>query len=240
MPFLSHVRAAHGFAARRARQARQRPRPGGVDFGDLDGTTPISRRFGFDRGAPIDRWYIERFLAEHSSDIHGRVLEVADNAYTTRFGSDVARSDVLHARGGEGVTIVGDLATGDGIPSEAFDAIVLTQTLNVVYEIRDVISVLHRALAHGGVLLTTTPGIAQLSRYDADRWGDFWRFTSQSLERLLAEQFGAENVMVQACGNVKAAVGLLHGLAVEDLADHDLEPVDRDYEVVLLARAARD
>src|SRR5262249_15235576 len=34
---------------------------GTVRFGDLGRTQPISRRFGFDRGTPVDRYYIERF-----------------------------------------------------------------------------------------------------------------------------------------------------------------------------------
>lgn len=39
---------------------------------------PVSRTFGFDRGKPVDRWYIERFLAAHADDVRGRVLEVAE------------------------------------------------------------------------------------------------------------------------------------------------------------------
>jgi SAM-dependent methyltransferase len=206
----------------------------------LGGTVPISRTFGFDRGSPIDRWYIERFLAQHAADIHGRVLEVADRAYTVRFGAGaVTRSDILHMEDGHGATIVGDLATGKGIPRDTFDAIVLTQTLQFIYEVREAVAVLHDALTPGGVLLATAPGISQLSRYDADRWGEFWHFTRHSLERLLAECFGVENVEVSAHGNVKTTVGLLHGLAQQDLAVGDLEANDPDYELVLAARAVR-
>ena len=39
------------------------PRVGRVRFGSLRRLTPISRAFGFDRGLPIDRYYIERFLS---------------------------------------------------------------------------------------------------------------------------------------------------------------------------------
>ena len=45
-------------------------------------TTPLSEYWGYDRGLPVDGYYIERFLAEHRYDIQGRVLEVKDNAYT--------------------------------------------------------------------------------------------------------------------------------------------------------------
>ena len=57
-------------------------RVGAVEFGHLRRVRPISSSFGFDRGKPIDRRYIEDFLSRHAQDITGRVLEVADNAYT--------------------------------------------------------------------------------------------------------------------------------------------------------------
>jgi hypothetical protein len=200
----------------------------------------VSRLFGFDRGLPVDRWYIERFLQLHAPDIRGRVLEVGDRAYTRRFGgAAVTQSDVLHREAGHGATIVGDLATGEGIPQAAFDAIVLTQTLQFVYDVHGALATLRDALVPGGVLLATAPGISQLSRYDADRWGEWWRFTRAGLERLLAEEFGPTNVQVDAHGNVKTAVALLHGLACEDLCTSDLDAADADYELLLTARAVR-
>ena len=78
---------------------------------------PVSRTFGFDRGKPIDRWYIERFLAEHAADVRGRVLEVAESTYTGWYGGDdVTTSDILYAaEGNPEATVVGDLTTGEGI-----------------------------------------------------------------------------------------------------------------------------
>src|SRR5439155_7442216 len=67
-----------------------------VDWGDLRGTAPLSPRWGRDRGTPLDRYYIERFLASHQNDIRGRVLEVREPMYTERFGgSRVTASDVV-------------------------------------------------------------------------------------------------------------------------------------------------
>src|ERR687894_427089 len=62
------------------------PARGRLDLGDLRRLTPISREYGYDRGTPIDRFYIENFLEEHSSSIRGRVLEISENTYTRRFG----------------------------------------------------------------------------------------------------------------------------------------------------------
>src|SRR3954467_15760583 len=77
---------------------------------------PVSTQFGLDRGRPVDRFYIERFLEQNKELIRGRVLEVQERTYTDWFGTAVNQSDVLHAGPGnpEG-TLVGDLTTGDGI-----------------------------------------------------------------------------------------------------------------------------
>src|SRR5262245_28966028 len=90
---------------RRLRQTWQggggHPEVGAARLGDLRRVTPFSRRFGFDRGLPVDRYYIERFLVAHAHDIHGRVLEVKDDDYTRRYGGDrVTRSDVLYVVSG--------------------------------------------------------------------------------------------------------------------------------------------
>ena len=94
------------------------PPPGRVSFGDFSRTAPISQDFGFDRGTPIDRHYVEDFLTRNSGDIKGRVLEVGDDAYTRRFGgARVAQRDVLHVNeGAAGATIVGDMSVPGTLP----------------------------------------------------------------------------------------------------------------------------
>src|SRR5437867_552274 len=122
------------------------PSVGRVRFGDLRRCTPISRDFGFDRGLPVDRYFIERFLARHAQDIRGRVLEIGDNTYTRRFGGDrVVVSDVLHVSEGNPLaTFVGDLTMADHIPSEAFDCIIVTQTLQLIYDVPAALATLCR------------------------------------------------------------------------------------------------
>jgi len=77
---------------------------GWVQFGSLRRLQPVSRVFGFDRGQCIDRYYIENFLARCAQDIHGSVLEVANNAYTIRYGgARVTQSRTVIFTGGDGV-----------------------------------------------------------------------------------------------------------------------------------------
>ena len=221
--------------------ATRRPRVGHVDFGDLRRLAPISSTWGFDRGMPVDRFYIDRFMRSHERDVRGRVLEIANPAMTRRYGGDrVTRSDVLHPVAAPApVTLVGDLATGEGIPEAAFDCAIVTQTLLLVYDVQAAIRTLGRILAPGGVALVTVPGITKISREDMDQWGQFWSFTSASLRRLFNESFDSERVSIEAYGNVLAATAFLYGLSAGELTEDELLHRDRDFEVLLAVRAAR-
>jgi SAM-dependent methyltransferase len=197
---------------------------------------------GFGQGGQcIDRYYIETFLNRYAADIRGNVLEVGDNAYTLRFGGQrVVRSDVLHVTpDSPGATITADLTQANHIPSESFDCIILTQTLQFIYDVGSALRTLHRVLRPGGVLLVTCHGISPIARYDMDRWGEYWRFTTLSARTLFSEVFPAEHVTVQAYGNVFSALGLLHGLLTEEFRREELDYHDQDYEVLVAVRAVK-
>jgi SAM-dependent methyltransferase len=209
---------------------------------------PLSREFGFDRGTPIDRFYIEDFIARHGvmpgysgGDIVGRVLEVGGGEYTSRYAGDgLERADVLHVSADNpDATVIGDLATGAGVPDGAYDCVICTQTLNVIYDVHGAVGSLHRSLAPGGVLLLTVAGICQAARPDRDEWGDFWRFTSMSVRRLLEERFDPADVRVEAYGNLAAATSFLEGRAAAELRQDELVPRDPDYEILIAARAQK-
>ena len=58
---------------------------------------PLSDEYGMDRGTPLDRYYIEEFMACNAELVRGACLEVEDARYTRRFGRDkVTRGDVLN------------------------------------------------------------------------------------------------------------------------------------------------
>lgn len=211
-----------------------------IDFGDFRRTTPLYRDFGHSRGRPVDRYYIERFLDEQRSAIAGCVLEMGDDRYTRQFGGQVARSDILdQPREDSYPTIVADLTRADHVQGDQFDCIIFTQTLQYIYDLHPAVATLHRLLRPGGVLLASFPVVSQICRFDMDRWGDYWRFTSASVRRLLSDAFGPENVAVQGHGNVLAALCFLHGLATEDLSSEELDYADPDYEIVVTARAVK-
>ena len=212
-----------------------------VEFGSLATTEPVSRVFGLDRGTPINRYYIEQFLADHAELIQGRVLEVGGSDYSRRFGGEkVERCEVLHAvPGNQAATIVGDLTDPATLPANAMDCFICTQTFDCIFDVPQAVRGAHQLLKPGGVLLATMSGIGQISRYDMERWGEYWRFTTASATRLFEPLFSG-GVEVGSRGNVLAAIAFLQGLAVEELPDPTLLEVrDDDYQLVVTVVARK-
>jgi SAM-dependent methyltransferase len=211
-----------------------------VHFGDFDRTSPFSKVFGFDRGQPIDRYYIESFLTRHSSDIRGRVLEIGDKSYTVRFGgSKVSRSDVLHVNAEHpGATIFGDLSDPATLPADAFDCVILTQTLHLIFDMQKAVAALERSLKPDGVLLLTTPGISPIDRGEwRQTW--YWSLTASALSRLLELTFDRRDISIESFGNVFAAVCFLQGLATHEVQTAKLDILDEAFPVVVAARAVK-
>ena len=209
-----------------------------VSFGDLNSVTPFSSKFGFDRGQPVDRLFIDEFLEQNRQLIQGTVLEIGDDSYTRQFSADekVVR-EVLHVHD-TNATYTGDLLTAE-IPCDRFDAIIFTQTLQFIYDFQGAMRRLHDILRPGGTLLLTTPGISQIS---TDQWADvwFWSFTTRSIRQLATDVFGAEaEFEVGSRGNVYSAIGFLEGLAVEDLDRAMLSVDSAEYEVLVTLRATK-
>ena len=227
------------FVLRRLRP-QSTPTPGRVAFGDLRRTRPLSSHFGWERGQPVDRYYIERFLEARASDIAGRVLEVGDSSYTDCFGRDrVTRRDVLHLHeGSPGATVVADLSDAGHVPSEQYNCIVLTQTLHLIFDVAAAVGTLHRLLVPGGVLLLTVPGISPVDRGE---WGASWcwSFTAHSARRSLELAFASADVEVEQYGNVLAAVSFLEGLASHELTHQELTIDDPAYPVIVAVRARK-
>ena len=232
--FLRHIRRA-------LLRRKLFPAVGSVDLGSLDRVSPVSDNWGFDRGTPVDRLYIEQFLEHCSGDIHGRVLEVYSDDYTTRFGGErVTQADILHDKPGLArATVVLDLADPGSAPEKLFDCVICTQTLHLIFDVASAVESLHKLLKPGGVLLLTIPGISPSPQKGLGGYGDYWRFSSASVSRLFSAPFGAENIEVRSYGNVYAATTFLQGLALEELDTEKLAYVDADYEMLIALRAVK-
>jgi SAM-dependent methyltransferase len=205
-------------------------------WGSLRRRRPLSDDWGFDRGLPLDRFYIESFLARYREEIRGRVLEVAEPLYTHQLGdARVTSSDVVDIDGGnELATIVADLAVPGSIPGESFDCVIVTQTLQYVDDPAAAVSNLWAGLAGGGTLLLTVPCLARID--PEQRPVDRWRFTPQGLDDLVRRRCPEGELELTGYGNVLAATGFLMGIAADELREAELEDYDPDFPVIAAAR----
>ena len=211
-----------------------------IVFGNIS-AHPITRDFGLSRGTPIDRYYIESFLQKNNKDVKGSVLEIAENTYTKQFDHGVTSFEILHVdNSNRKATIIGDLTKPESLPEGKIDCFICTQTLNFIFDYKKAIEGSWKLLKENGVFLGTVSGLSQISRYDMDRWGDYWRFTDLSIKKLFDEYFGAENVHIETFGNVFAANSMLNGIAVEDIEDINLlDHKDQDYQITIGIRAQK-
>jgi SAM-dependent methyltransferase len=209
-------------------------------LGDLNRTEPLSLEFGYDRGGPVDRYYIENFLEKNKEMIKGTVLEIGDNEYTMQFGGDrVTNSEILHVNADNPqATYVGDLTNAPMIPDDHFDCIILTQTLQLIYQPIKALETCHRILKKGGVLLLTVPGISQI---DQDEWKDIWlwSFTQKSINLLLIDFFDKKNIQTQTYGNVLVATAFLYGMGLPEVEKSKLDIMDPHYQVIISASATK-
>lgn len=216
---------------------------GSVNFGGLRRLSPISAIFGKDRDLlTIERYYIEEFLGKNSADVKGRCLEMGDPTYIRKFGGNkVTQIDVLnYVEGNPQATIVADLTDAPHIPDNTFDCIIITQTLQMIFEVDKAIATLHRILKPGGVVLCTSHGMTRVARREGvDDWGEYWHFTTQSKRRLFHKYFPKDHVQVSTVGNVFTCICNLHGLAASEIDQTELDTHDPNYEMLVLVRAVK-
>jgi SAM-dependent methyltransferase len=224
MPHLSKLRNA----------LRRLRRP--VFFGTLRRTTPLSSCWGCERGTPVGRYYIEKFLADHRSDITGCVLEVQDPGYTQRFGTGVRKVEILDIdRSNPRATIYADLASCPAIADSTFDCLVITQVFQAIWDIRSAVAECYRILRPGGVLLATIGCVCMI---DGDAL-DYWHLTPSAFNQVAGEVFGTKNVEVHGYGNALAAISSVMGISSEELTPDEINDCDARFAVITAVRAVK-
>ena len=198
-----------------------------VSFGDLIRTEPVEKNYGVLRGQCVSRYYIDSFLEQHRSDITGDTLEVADTDYSSRFGTNLGRQQVLHINPDHpGATHILDLTDTDAVPESIADCFICTQTYNFIFDFMAAIRSSRKLLKPGGVLLATIQAIGPVSRIDDDLWGDFLRFMPGGASKAMNDVFGDENVEMQIYGNALSACLQIQGIVVEDLPDSSVLDIE--------------
>jgi SAM-dependent methyltransferase len=195
---------------------------------------PYSRNFGFGRGAPVGRYYIERFLRENADRVRGRCLEFGAPAYRALF-PNAERYEVFSIIPGSEVNYLGDIHhPGDEVPRNAFDTVICTQVFeHLAWPEKAARSILG-LLRPGGVLLLTAPFINPVHYAPTD----YRRFTPEGLQ-LILEGAGFRIDAMDFGGNALVSTGGLLGMVVEDFSQAEMDLKDPIYPWNILVRARR-
>ena len=202
-------------------------------WGDFESFQPVSQNWGFDRGKPIDRYYIENFLNENSNYIKGYCLELLNANYTQQFGGNrVSKYDILDIdEQNQQATIIADLTVENCLPHNQYDCIILTQVLQHIFDVKKAIQNLYQALKPGGYMLITVPFVMKYHQEPMD----CWRFTVQSIEMLLSESTGEKPTKVCSFGNLLTSIAFLKALGTNDIPKKMLDYDDLHYPVSICA-----
>jgi SAM-dependent methyltransferase len=198
---------------------------------------PYSERWGFERGRPVDRFYVERFVTAHRADVQGRVLEIQSSSYADALGGPrITSLSILDLDpGNHKATLIGDLSAPETLAGLTFDCAIVTQTLQFVPDLQRALQNLWNALAPGGVLLLTVPAVSPM----APEFPDLWRFTPAGLERTLQAAMPEAAVEVAGAGNLSACVSFLLALSVDNVGLKHLRDDDAGFPLVCCGRVVR-
>lgn len=204
------------------------------------GTKPLSNYHGFDRGMPIDRFYIENFLEQNKEKIKGNCLELLNDNYIVKYGGEkVTKSEVLDIdRTNRDATIIGDIRNLKDIPDGTYDCVILTQVLQFIDDVEAAVSECHRILKSNGVLLATLPSLSRIDPV-AGVNDDYWRFTIASAKYIFGKKFKPEQTEIFSLGNVRSGIYFYAGLAQEDTRKKILRKNDPDFPLIITIKAIK-
>jgi len=195
---------------------------------------PLSTRFGFDRGTPIDRFWIDSFIESQKSHIRGRVLEICDDRYASKYSQSITTLDILDVdRKNKKATVYGDLRNLENIASETYDCIILTHVLGQIDDVGAAAKELARITKPGGTLLVTSASFSSTVEHETN----YWRFTQKAMHYLFDHKFS--KVEVDFMGNVLAGQCFWVGMSQAELSLAELSYKDERFQCVITVVAKK-
>ncbi|MFE0258268.1 class I SAM-dependent methyltransferase [Streptomyces sp. NPDC059010] len=202
------------------------PPIGGIDWGQLRRLIPICPAFGMSRGTPIDRHYLNQFIAEIHDFVQGDVVEIGGldsngGAYGFTRASKYRGLDIREA---PGVSLVGDAADPGIIPADSLDTIIAFNVLEHTARPWQVVDNMRQWLRPGGTACCMVPSAQRLHSAPEDYW--------RPLPAALREMFSAwSEQTVHQYGNPLSVIASLMGIAAEELDALELSSYHPDYPV---------
>ena len=200
--------------------------PEGLDFGSFKRHAPFCPNYGYSRGTPIDRYYLEKFIAQIRDQVAGDTLEVGGRRENQKlYGFNNARSYMtMDVEPHPEVAIVADVHNADAFKTGSFDTVVILNVLEHCENPSLAVANLHRWLRNGGRVFCMVPNAQRVHGAP----NDFWRPLPGAIE-LLFSSFPRRQLFVY--GNALTTIASLMGVAAEELSPADLDWHDSEYPV---------
>ena len=198
-------------------------------WGNLRRVTPISASYGFDRGTPIDRYYVDQFFSARRDLITGRVLEIQTIDHIRRYGTRVTAADTLDINPAFRPTYCCDLAHADIVATGSYDCFLLPNTLCALRDLDNALREARRLVRPGGIILATVAGFVPLTP-DVPA---YWHLSADGWRMVAARVWPDCDTAVETHGNCLAAAAAMYGIAVEELTASELDVTDPRYPVLV-------
>ena len=202
------------------------PPVGELNWGDLRRMVPVCSRFGFSRGSPIDRYYLDQFIEKIRPLVHGDVVEIGgkdENGRLYQFEHAV-RYRGFDMFEDPDISLVGDAHDPNALAEAQLDTIIAFNVLEHCPKPWIVIDNMRRWLKPDGLALVMVPSCQRLHRMPED----YWRPLPAALIHLFTTWADCE---LHVYGNPSTAIAAMLGIAVEELSVGELDAYHPDYPV---------
>jgi SAM-dependent methyltransferase len=215
-------------------QRNSPPPPGQIDFGELRQPQLFRCDVNYSQDQALDQYYVEQFLRREMRLMKRRVLEIGSDHCTPEFaGSRTAT--ITSIPFAQETQVLHDLAV---LKDNTYDALVMVQVLQFMFDLHAVLKHAHRVLIPGGILLAAMPGTCYVPNHVDGRML-YWGFTGLSVRTLLGSTFPARSIKIQSFGNVFVATAHVQHLAAQDLTRTELNHRDEHYPFILTFKAEK-
>ena len=202
------------------------PKINTIDWGDLKRRFPLCNLFGFTRGIPIDRYYLDKFISEIRPQVTGTVLEVGgllQNRELYQF-SQATEYHTLDIAANPGVTQIGDVHDLAMFKPNSLDAVVIFNVLEHCHNPWIVVKNIYIWLKEGGKCFCMVPSAQRLHDFP----GDYWRPLPDGMQQLF-QDFRQRKLYVY--GNPMTVIASFMGISAQELSHEELNDFHPDYPV---------
>lgn len=209
---------------------------------------PLTRNFGFYRGTPIDRYFINKWIYDFLDEIDSgnklKGIEIGGFDYLKYNSKKYLANELVPKRelkkSKDSLCInLNEPINKDFKLKEKYDFVICTQVLHVLENDINGLRIIYKLLKKGGLIIGSTAGtINPISIYDYKRWGCYRGYSDQGLKSIL-EKTGFE-CQIETFGNFALAYEILNGAVVEDIDQSLFKENDEIFQILHLFKAYKN